>query len=206
MPLIIKKLLRFYMNGTRTSRCLISAHMQKLEKLPRIKSSNDIYGLRKIYDQIEVCARNLKALNIATYGAILAPFLNGVNSLERKNILLSLDSGSQRSYISQKLRNELNLPRLRRECLFIKTFGNSNSKCKNVDIVPLNVITSNKTITIEAICTPDICDPLTNQYVKAVSTNYNHLKNLNLADSSNTCFKFNFRMYFVWNFCRNYST
>ena len=48
------------------------------------------------------------------------------------------------------------------------------------------MITSNKTITIEAICTPDICDPLTNQNVKAVSTNYNHLKNLKLADSSNT--------------------
>ena len=51
---------------------------------------------------------------------------------------------------------------LRREHLFIKTFWNSNSKCKNVDIVPLNVITLNKTITIEAICSsPDICDPLT---------------------------------------------
>ena len=34
--------------------------------------------------------------------------------------------------------------------------------------------------------TDDICDPLTNQDVKAVSTNYNHLKNLKLADSSNT--------------------
>ena len=41
-------------------------------------------------------------------------------------------------------------------------------------------------ITIEAICTPDICDPLPNQNVKVVSTNYNHLKNLQLADSSNT--------------------
>ena len=32
-----------------------------------------------MYDQIEVCVRNLKALNIdiATYGAILVPFLNG---------------------------------------------------------------------------------------------------------------------------------
>ena len=53
--------------------------MQKLDKLPRIKSSNDINGLRKMYDQNEVCVRNLKAMNIdiATYGAILVPFLNG---------------------------------------------------------------------------------------------------------------------------------
>ena len=39
---------------------LISAHIQKLWKLPRFKSSNDINGLRKMYDQIEVCVRNLK--------------------------------------------------------------------------------------------------------------------------------------------------
>ena len=109
-----------------------------------------------------------------------------LNRSEGKSTLLLLKSGSQPSYISEKLRNELNLPTLRRACLFIKIFGNSNSKCKRVDIVPLNVITSNKTITIEAICTPDICDPLTNQNVKAVSTNCNHLKNLKLADSSNT--------------------
>ena len=112
--------------------------------------------------------------------------VSNLNCSERKNTLLLLDSGSQRSYISEKLRNELNLPTLRRERLLVKTFGNSNSKCKNVDRVPLNVITSNKMITIAAICTPDICDPLTNQNVKAVSTNYNRVKNLKPADSSNT--------------------
>ena len=112
--------------------------------------------------------------------------VSNLNSSERKNTLLLLDRGSQRSYMSEKLRNELNLPTLRRERLFIKTFGNSNSKCKNVDIVPLNAIASNKTITIEAIFTPDIYDPLTNQNVKA---SYNHLKNLKLADSSNTVTK-----------------
>ena len=63
----------------RNKQVLRSAHMQKLEKLPRIKSSNDINGLRKMYDQTKFCVRNLKALNIdiATYGAILVPFLNG---------------------------------------------------------------------------------------------------------------------------------
>ena len=36
--------------------------LQKLEKLTRIKSSNDISGLRKMYDQIEVCVRLIKSL------------------------------------------------------------------------------------------------------------------------------------------------
>ena len=76
--------------------------------------------------------------------------VSNLNSSERKNTLLLLDSGNQWSYILEKLRNELNLPTLGRERLFIKTFRNSNSKGKNVDIVPLNVITSNKAITIEA--------------------------------------------------------
>ena len=50
--------------------------MQKLDKLARIKSSNDIDRFRKMYDQIEVCVRNLKVLNIdiATYRAILVQF------------------------------------------------------------------------------------------------------------------------------------
>ena len=37
---------------------LISAHMQTLDKLPSIKSSNDVNKLRKIYDHIEVCVWN----------------------------------------------------------------------------------------------------------------------------------------------------
>ena len=68
---------------------LISADKQKLDKLPRIKSSNDINGLRKMYHQNEVCVRNLKAMNIdiATYGAILVPFLNGKLPSEIREIL-----------------------------------------------------------------------------------------------------------------------
>ena len=122
-------------------------------------------------------SNNKNTILLQTSSAVVS----NLNSSERKTTLLLLDSGSQRSYILEKLRNELNLPTLRRERLFIKTFG----KCKGVDVVSLNVITSNKTITIEAICTPDICDPLANRNVKAVSTNHNHLKNLKLPDSSN---------------------
>ena len=68
---------------------LIRAHMQKLDKLPRIKSFDDINGSRKIYDQTEACWRNLKALDIdiATYGAILVSFLNGKLPLEIRVIL-----------------------------------------------------------------------------------------------------------------------
>ena len=94
--------------------------------------------------------------------------VSNLNRSEQNTILLLLDSGSQQSYISEKLKNELDLPTVRREPLFVKTFGNTNSKCKSVDIVRLNLITSNKTIIMEAICTPDICNPLTNQNVSSM--------------------------------------
>ena len=114
----------------------------------------------------------------------MSAVVSNLNSLDRKRTHLLLNSGGQRSYISEKLRNELNLAT--RERFFIKTFGNSSSKCKSVDVLPLNLLTSNETITIEAVCTPVICDPLTNQNVKVVSISHNHLKNLKLADSSTT--------------------
>ena len=91
-------------------------------------------------------SNNKNTILLQTASAVVS----NLNSSERKNTLLLLDSGNQWSYISEKLRNELNLPILGRERLFIKTFRNSNSKGKNVDIAPLNVITSNKAITIEA--------------------------------------------------------
>ena len=52
--------------------------------------------------------------------------------------------------------------------------------------VTLNIVTSNKVITIEAICTPVFCEPVLNQNVRKVSSNYNHLKDLKLADFSDT--------------------
>ena len=110
--------------------------------------------------------------------------VSNINNSETLTTNLILDSGSQRSYTSPELRHKLNLPKLRTERLLIKTFGNTNFKCQNVDIVPLNIVTSNKVITIEAICTAIICEPLSNQNGRKVYDNCNHLKNLKLADSS----------------------
>ena len=109
--------------------------------------------------------------------------VSNINNSETLTTHLMLDSGSQKSYILSELRRKLNLPKLRKKPLLIKTSGNKNFKCQNVDI-PLNIVTSNKVITIKAICTPVICDSLSKQNVRKVSSNYNHLKDLKLADSS----------------------
>jgi len=56
---------------------LISAHMSSLLKMKKIRRKDDIRGLRKLYDDVENCVRNLKALKIDTpgYGSLLIPIL-----------------------------------------------------------------------------------------------------------------------------------
>ncbi|XP_065664736.1 uncharacterized protein LOC136086368 [Hydra vulgaris] len=56
---------------------LISAHMDSLLKLVKVKSSDNVDGLRKLYNDIEAIVRNLKSLKVETntYGSLLIPIL-----------------------------------------------------------------------------------------------------------------------------------
>ena len=56
---------------------LINAYMKRFVQLPTMKNNNDVFGLRKIYDQVESSVRNLKSLQMDTsgYGALLVPLL-----------------------------------------------------------------------------------------------------------------------------------
>ena len=72
------------------------------------------------------------------------------NHSKKKNSHLLFDTGSQRTYISNSLRRDLQLPTLRTETLKIKTFGSNNFKSETVDIVPLILVGNEKLITVEA--------------------------------------------------------
>ena len=56
---------------------LISAHMDSLLKLPKIRNFENVEGLRKLYNDVENCVRNLKSLKVetSTYGCLLIPIL-----------------------------------------------------------------------------------------------------------------------------------
>ena len=56
---------------------LINAYMKRFVQLPVIKNYNDVFGLGKLYDQVESLIRNLKSLQMDTsgYGALLVPLL-----------------------------------------------------------------------------------------------------------------------------------
>ena len=97
---------------------------------------------------------------------------------------ISFDSGSQRSYISAKARETLQLKALRTEKVIIKTFGPDNdSKVLELDVVQVNIKDKfkNRFTLIEALRVPTICSPLTSQHI-ASAKNIVEFKNLKFAD------------------------
>ena len=56
---------------------LISAYMESLLKLGKVRSMEDISGLRKLASDIENCVRNLRSMDVetSTYGSLLIPLL-----------------------------------------------------------------------------------------------------------------------------------
>ena len=56
---------------------LISAHLDVLIKIKRVKNMESVDILRKLYNKVVTCVRNLKSLQVetATYGCLLFPIL-----------------------------------------------------------------------------------------------------------------------------------
>ena len=87
-----------------------------------------------------------------------------------------LDSGSQRMYITSRLRDELNLPTVKMELLQIKTFGITKSDDTSCDIVQVGIETRDDgTLSITVLVVPFICNPLTTQPIDHSGECYDHL-------------------------------
>ena len=80
---------------------------------------------------------------------------------------LMFDSGSQRSYVSSKVREKLKLKTLRTEKIIIKTFGNDDSKLQTLEVVQFKVKNcfNDSYVFVEALCVAKICSPLRNQNI-----------------------------------------
>ncbi len=96
-----------------------------------------------------------------------------------------MDSGSQRTYITSHLRDQLNLPRMETETLRIKTFGAAETQNTSCDVVELGVnAEGDEALRMTALVVPFICNPLTSQPINYTKHSYNHLIGLELADSA----------------------
>ena len=94
-----------------------------------------------------------------------------------------MDACSQRSYVTETVRMELNLQTQREERIIIKTFASEGDKVQMLDGVVICVSgKSGEKMYIEALVVPFICSPLENPFLHIIQENYEHLKNLSLAD------------------------
>ena len=100
-------------------------------------------------------------------------------------IRLILDGGSQRSYITQQVKDALDLEPQRIEEVHIQTFGSDSTRSQMVEMVTV-AVQPNKGSPIPMLFStvPSICEPLSYQLVAYTKQCYGHLANLELADSS----------------------
>ena len=95
------------------------------------------------------------------------------------------DSGSQKSYVSQRLKEALSLKPIHSETLVIKTFGSTDEMvqtCDNVQLCVQGVNGLNLYLTANTV--PVICAPLQNQCIELSRDNIPHLQGLKLANNS----------------------
>ncbi|CAB4032858.1 uncharacterized protein LOC113680502, partial [Paramuricea clavata] len=106
-------------------------------------------------------------------------YAQGENGCNPIPVRLLLDSGSQRSYITNSLKKRLGLVPIRTETLNLNTFGDDHFKKRRCDIVQLSLKGNSDNRKITALCFPNLCSPLTTTIDLSL---YPHLQELQLFD------------------------
>ena len=99
-------------------------------------------------------------------------------------VRIVLDSGSQRSYVSNRVRDALSLVPEKQQRVSIATFGSGEGTFQMVEVVKVGMTLNgneNKKLTLFAV-PHNICEPLSEQPVTLCMNTYEHLCNLDLTD------------------------
>ena len=108
---------------------------------------------------------------------------NPGNHHRKLTIRIILDGRRQRSYVTERIRDALNLPVSHSESLTIKPFGSNTGTHQQCKVVNLCIGTLGKEdITLSAVCVPVISSPVQGQCPRQAVSNYPHLAGLTLAD------------------------
>ncbi|XP_053389091.1 uncharacterized protein LOC128552105 [Mercenaria mercenaria] len=143
------------------------------------------------YPQPEVtmhASSTQKSLSGVLLKTAIAPICSRENHSLDATILF--DEGSQRSYITQSLAQELQLARETTETICLSAFGGKSDGVQHLDTTTVYLITDSKQkIPIKTIIVPTIANPITN-HLKDSTVNLPYLRGLKLAHpvSSDSCF------------------
>ena len=114
----------------------------------------------------------------------LAEVYNPTNPSLTLKLTLILDSGSQRSYLTEQVKNNLRLQRVKQQHLSISTFGASRGDPRYCEVVHIGITTrSGQDEVLELLIVLHICEPLSAQSVDLYSKMFPHLAPLTLADT-----------------------
>ena len=101
-------------------------------------------------------------------------------------IRLILDSGSQKSYVSTRLKDALRLTVQQSVAVSIRTFGSEMEKTQKCDVVKLGLkARTGADLEISLYVVPLICEPLSGQPLDLTVQRFPYLSGLDLADSGN---------------------
>ena len=98
-----------------------------------------------------------------------------------------LDTGSQQSYATKKVKDVLALRchMHEKQTMSVLTFGKSDKKTQTYDVVRIGVTTrDSQEQEMEFVCNPLICQPLTVQPIDLCKERHQHLAGLDLTDSN----------------------
>ena len=166
----------------------------QIGKLPeRLRASGNTYTSQNSNSMPQPHGPSTATMLVNSKNAILLQTAKGyisppASSQPAAVARIIFDSGSQRSYISAKLRDSLALPTIGRETLTIKTFGNNEGEVLSCDITQFCVGSpySDMSTYVKAYVVPVVCAPLRNQEIDFALNTYPHLATLHMADFQTT--------------------
>ena len=126
----------------------------------------------------------------SNFSSILLPTADIIleNPLTKKEVRVKalFDQGSQRTYVTQRVKNVLQLAPICTEKIKISTFGSKKCDSDELEKVSVHLKNSREKFEVEALCTPFICLPVKKQSTDFARNNFDYLKELELADSKST--------------------
>lgn len=93
------------------------------------------------------------------------------------------DTGSQRTFITNRLSEILHLKPMSKEVLDVATFGSKKRERTEYKVVSLMLLAKNENINVTALVSPTICPPITAK-AEYIMQAYPEISGLNLADNN----------------------
>lgn len=103
------------------------------------------------------------------------------DSGRRVAVNILFDEGSQRTFVTRKVAEQLETPYSRQERVHISTFGATQPRSEEVDVVDLTLQTRSSNVHLSALVVSKIATPVPNHISQAV-TAHSYLQGLELAD------------------------